>query len=183
MLSGRICPSMGHTGASATLSHGWPGCSCSSSSPSSRPMHCGACSPRAAPHMGRDYISRGTPTLSSSSSSSSCCAAAAAVPGSPRVGLGWQRGAPDPRLAPARSADARRPPGTGCGGCGCRRGGDVPGGVPGIPAVFFPPGAGDVCQVVYCFPPPLFQGEQVPRPLQHPPLPSAPRTAAPVPWC
>lgn len=51
-----------------------------------------------------------------------------------------------------------------------------PGGVPGMPAMLLPPGAEDVCRVLCCFPPPLFQGERMPRTTQHSPLPNAPHT-------
>lgn len=112
--------------AAAAPSHGRPSSSCScSSSFSSRPLHSGVCSPRAAPHLQRDYISRGTPTSSSSSSSCYRCPGiaadrarvAAGSPGSPPC-PGPQRPCPPPtryglRVSPERWR-ARR---ASLGGC------------------------------------------------------------------
>lgn len=75
-------------------------------------------------------------------------AAAVAVPGSPPIGLGWPPGAPDPALplpaVPMPAAQQVR-------GAGVAGAVTCPVGSLGCPAVFFTPGAGDVCRVLCCF--------------------------------
>lgn len=90
-------------------------------SSSSCPLHCGACSPPAAPHMGDDYISRGPPSSSSPFSSCSrvCCGSGYGGRGEPR----------DPPAAPRRVGSATpmpaapqvRPGLRGYGVLGCLR--------------------------------------------------------------